>query len=885
MKGKNLSKVLAFLLAAVMIFSALPLMAFASDETEPYVVSYGSPAILMNEMTKVNLADISVEMERGTVVSGANITWSAESQDGLSFDPATKIIEALAKGTYKLTATVDDVSKTIYVMAKTAEETDFYLLDKTLNKNTFVLEDWYLFDVNSGSAKTSVDDQTQAGYIKLGYGHMILPKDEIFKDFADYTVETKVASNASPSSSSVKMGAGVAGRVYLDETNAWNTSYKGIVSFIMQDYRVGVRRPDDGKVFRELGTAKADLTNENKAWLTNQQYHDVKSVFSGSKVQFYYDDQLLFTSTDAANYPCTDQIDPGYPAVTGYGSNAYVKSFKVKLNSNELAPTYVYVEPEVYTVSYDAPAIPMNENTGVDLKYVDVEITEGNVVSGADITWTAKKQENLYLNNEGKKVSVYAAGNYELTATYEGVSKDVWVIAKTESETNFYLVNISSLKSSTFVAEDWLLLDVKTGAVKTEVELKNTSYVKPGYGVMMVYKDEIFKDFADYTVESNMASNASQTSSVVQTGAGVAGRVQLDEAGAWNFMGIPSYVMQDYRIGVRRPQADSIMRECGTAKDVTDNANKAWCGTSDFHVIKNVHTGSKVEFYYGNELLLDSTTATNYPCADQTAPGYPAIVGYGASSYAKSFKVYLNSNEMPDAIEAEVAPPEPEATINITGEGTAAVEAVVGSDNTYTVALAPAEGYKVKTLSLVVNGDMRANLNHDNTGLVYTFTADDLANTVISVEYIPDDGTFNTVMAGASVWEERSAIRFGARTDLIKRSTTNTAVGTLDNRIKVGDTVYEITEVGMLLIPKGLLEGELTVDTKNVARQQVTKVVTLTDTFSDIAINLVGIPTSYYDVEISSRMYVAYEVDGETKYVYTDVIVRTYNEVLAAIGK
>jgi len=885
MKGKNLSKVLAFLLAAVMIFSALPLMAFASDETEPYVVSYGSPAILMNEMTKVNLADISVEMERGTVVSGANITWSAESQDGLSFDPATKIIEALAKGTYKLTATVGDVSKTIYVMAKTEEETDFYLLNKTLNKNTFVLEDWYLFDVNSGSAKTSVDDQNQAGYIKLGYGHMILPKDEIFKDFADYTVEAKVASNASSTSSTVKMGAGVAGRVYLDEDNAWKTSYKGVVSFIMQDYRVGVRRPDDGKVFRELGTAKADLTNANKAWINNQQYHDVKSVFSGSTVQFYYDNQLLFTSTEAANYPCTDPQDPGYPAVTGYGSNAYVKTFKVKLNSNKLAPTYVYVEPEVYTVSCDAPAIPMNENTGVDLKYVDVEITEGNVVSGADITWTAKKQENLYLNNEGKKVSVYAAGNYKLTATYEGVSKNVWVIAKEASETNFYLVNIPKLNQNTFVAEDWLLLDSKTGAVKSEVNLKNATYVKPGDGVTMLYKDEIFKDFADYTVESNMASNADPNYDSTAWGAGVAGRMQLDEAGAWNFNGIPFYVLQNYKVGVRLPQTSSVYRELGTAKTIETNEDKAWVGTGDFHTIKGVYNGSKVNIYYDGEELLDSTVATNYPWAEQTAPGYPAIVGYQRSAYAKSFKVYLNSNDMPEAIAAEVAPPEPEATINITGEGTAAVEAVVGSDNTYTVALAPADGYKVKTLSLIVNGDMRANLNHDNTGLVYTFTADDLANTVISVEYIPDDGTFNTVMAGASVWEERSAIRFGARTDLIKRSTTNTAVGTLDNRIKVGDTVYEITEVGMLLIPKGLLEGELTVDTKNVARQQVTKVVTLTDTFSDIAINLVGIPTSYYDVEISSRMYVAYEVDGETKYVYTDVIVRTYNEVLEAIGK
>jgi Flp pilus assembly protein CpaB len=94
MKRAKFSKVLAFFLAAVMIFSALPLMAFASDEAATYTVSYGAPAIPMNEMTVVNLADISVEMERGTVVSGADITWAAAEQDGIEFDAAAKTVFA-----------------------------------------------------------------------------------------------------------------------------------------------------------------------------------------------------------------------------------------------------------------------------------------------------------------------------------------------------------------------------------------------------------------------------------------------------------------------------------------------------------------------------------------------------------------------------------------------------------------------------------------------------------------------------------------------------------------------------------------------------------------------------------------------------------------------
>ncbi|MBE6797590.1 MAG: hypothetical protein E7531_04550, partial [Ruminococcaceae bacterium] len=129
MKGKNLSKVLAFLLAAVMIFSALPLMAFASDETEPYVVSYGAPAIPMNEMTIVNLADISVEMDnQGTVVSGADITWAADAQNGIEFDANAKTVFAKVAGRYKLTATANGVTKNVWVLVKTAEQEDFYLV-------------------------------------------------------------------------------------------------------------------------------------------------------------------------------------------------------------------------------------------------------------------------------------------------------------------------------------------------------------------------------------------------------------------------------------------------------------------------------------------------------------------------------------------------------------------------------------------------------------------------------------------------------------------------------------------------------------------------------------------------------------------------------------
>ena len=563
---------------------------------------------------------------------------------------------------------------------------------------------------------------------------------------------------------------------------------------------------------------------------------------------------------------------------------------------------------ETYTVSYGAPAIPMNEMTVVNLADISVEMEKGTVVSGADITWAAAEQDGIEFNADAKTVTAFSKGIYKLTATAGDLSKTIYVMVKTVDETEWVLYDKTFEKE--VLPEDWTVQTYlkpnysdKITTVYPDVnnpnpgftpvrvhETNNKSWATHGFFTL---NNDVVSSFADYTIDVNAVfyGHIHGTGYIYGRTNTTNGLLTLDselqgfEINNRNDYGIPYYTV--FHNTSKKSTQIYDRTDWKVSKNV---ANQQYQAKQDNFVVK--FAGDTLSVYEAD----DKTEAHTFTATGITQkPGTVGIAAFtlgqdsaaGGWTKIEDIKITLNNtaDDMPVSEAADPKPEEPKRTINITGEGTATVEAVVGSENNYTVALAPAVGYKVKTLSLIVNGDMSANLNHDSTGLVYTFTADDLANTVISVEYIPDDGTFNTVMAGASVWEERSAIRFGARTDLIKRSTTNTEVGTLDNRIKVGDTVYEITEIGMLLIPKGLLEGELTVDTKNVARQQVTKVVTLTDTFSDIAINLVGIPTSYYDVEICSRMYVAYEENGETKYVYTDVIVRTYNQVLKAIGK
>jgi len=563
-------------------------------------------------------------------------------------------------------------------------------------------------------------------------------------------------------------------------------------------------------------------------------------------------------------------------------------------------------EAATYTVSYGAPAIPMNEMTIVNLADISVEMEKGTIVSGADITWAAAEQDGIEFDAAAKTVFAKTAGNYKLTATVGGVTKNVWVLVKEAEQDKFYLVNIPELNKDTFVNDDWRVMGSTnntdltiTGAIDAGYLVLSNGYVRTAQafgttsalkkGGTLVYVGEIFKDFGDYTVETDASSNGAAT--VEGVGAGVGGRITLNEAGTGYTTGILSYIRQSRVATIYRINNDFGPHGTAIAKD---EAGKwyTWTGVENYHTVKTVFSGNVFSFYYGDGepiYTYNSTpgtcTCTNPNCIfKHTIPveGYPALVGFGATTNFRSFSVYLNSSEMPNAIAAEVAPAEPEATITITGEGTAAVEAVVGSENNYTVELAPAVGYKVKVGSLVINGERV--LDSDVTGRVYTFTSEDLNATTISVEYIPDDGTFNSMMLGATIPlnPEKKGIRFGARTDFIRR---NGETGLLGDKLLVDGVVYEPTEVGMLFIPSVLIDGELTVVTERVTRQAVSKVVALTGDFSDIAITLVGIPESFFGVQISSRMYVAYEVDGETKYVYTEVIERSYNDVVAAIGK
>ena len=103
----------------------LPLILIApvSAADDEISVGFSSPAICTDAGKKVDLSKVSVQFAYGeNPVAAASITWKDGGNTITSYTPA-------AKGVYPLTATASGKTKTVYVVAKNANETEYVLYE------------------------------------------------------------------------------------------------------------------------------------------------------------------------------------------------------------------------------------------------------------------------------------------------------------------------------------------------------------------------------------------------------------------------------------------------------------------------------------------------------------------------------------------------------------------------------------------------------------------------------------------------------------------------------------------------------------------------------------------------------------------------------------
>lgn len=120
MKVKRILSAMLTLLMLVTVVASLPITSSAA--AEPLTVTDTSPAIPADAGEAIDLSVISVELDDTTTLNAADIVWTYEGETVTSFTPE-------AKGVYELVATVGENSKTVYVVAKNADETEYVLYE------------------------------------------------------------------------------------------------------------------------------------------------------------------------------------------------------------------------------------------------------------------------------------------------------------------------------------------------------------------------------------------------------------------------------------------------------------------------------------------------------------------------------------------------------------------------------------------------------------------------------------------------------------------------------------------------------------------------------------------------------------------------------------
>jgi hypothetical protein len=174
-----------------MLLSAVP--ASAAGEIE---VGFSSPAICTDAGKAVDLTKVSVQFEAGaSIIAPADIVWKDGNNTVTAYTPAEK-------GVYPLTATANGKSKTVYVVAKNANESEYVLYEDDYSAKP----DLSKFRVIQQPAGTTFGYDEAEGAIYLdasndGANHMRVLLPSYLDAFGDaiYTARVKVTKQTADS--------------------------------------------------------------------------------------------------------------------------------------------------------------------------------------------------------------------------------------------------------------------------------------------------------------------------------------------------------------------------------------------------------------------------------------------------------------------------------------------------------------------------------------------------------------------------------------------------------------------------------------------------------------------------------------------------------------
>ena len=176
-------RTLSAILSLAMVLSLFTFLGVMNVAAEVIAISNASPAITANVGDTVDFSNYSVVFD-GDSSATANLTWKNEA--------GTKIttLKIQEKGVVPVTATSGSKSKTIYVVSKEKNETEYVLFEVDFSKYSNISqlqnEGWTF--LNSSDRYAFKDGTFVLGNIKDDYARVILPS--WLGNFGDYAIST-----------------------------------------------------------------------------------------------------------------------------------------------------------------------------------------------------------------------------------------------------------------------------------------------------------------------------------------------------------------------------------------------------------------------------------------------------------------------------------------------------------------------------------------------------------------------------------------------------------------------------------------------------------------------------------------------------------------------
>ena len=207
--------ILCSLLVLLTVVCSLPLTPVSANSSIQ-TISFSSPAIGADVGNTVNLSSYAVEFKSGVSTAADKITWS--SSDTTITNGSVK---PTASGVYKLTATADGKSKTVYLVVKAPSDTEYVLYYDDFSADT--LSNYRAVQQTSG-AKISVSDGKlvlNANNAGDSYIRLLLP--DWLGDFGNYSLTTSFTITASTANS---RWLSLMGRIQNDNSPYWQAAVR-----------------------------------------------------------------------------------------------------------------------------------------------------------------------------------------------------------------------------------------------------------------------------------------------------------------------------------------------------------------------------------------------------------------------------------------------------------------------------------------------------------------------------------------------------------------------------------------------------------------------------------------------------------------------------------